>query len=138
MWLTYYAFVSPLQWVGYWMIELADWIGRRSYERYGTDDNPYDGLTFWLYNRGIDLEGELFEWWHAKLMNTGFAADMLLTMRVEEDDDPVRTWHQLTRWPWQRPFSQRIYRIEHPDIVSEDIGYGENNDIATKLSSQLV
>ena len=90
------------------------------------------------YNRGIDLEGELFEWWHAKLMNTGFAADMLLTMRVEEDDDPVRTWHQLTHWPWQRPFSQRIYRIEHPDIVSEDIGYGENNDIATKLSSQLV
>ena len=137
LWLTYYAFVSPLQWVGYWLIELADWLGRRSNLNWH-EPNPYDDFVSWLYRRGIDLEGELFEWWHSKLMKTGFAADMLFTIRVEGDEDPVRTWHQLTRWPWQRPFSKRIYRIEHPDTVSEDVGFGENRDFAIKLSRQLV
>ena len=137
LWLTYYAFVSPVQWVGYWLIELADFLSRRT--NFNWDEpSRYDDFVSWLYRRGIDLECELFELWHDKLKNTGFAADMVLTVRVEDDEDPVRTWHQLTRFPWQRPFSQRIYRIEHPDVLPEDIGYGENRDIATKLSSQLV
>ena len=137
LWLTYYAFVNPMNWLGYLLIELADWLGRRTNLNWDRQSR-YDDFITWLYRRGIDLEGELFEWWHAKLMKTGFAADMLFTVRVEGDEDPVRTWHQLTRWPWQRPFSQRIYRIEHPETVSEDVGFGENRDFAIKLSRQLV
>lgn len=137
LWLTYYAFVSPAQWVGYWLIELADWLGRRSNFNWDRQSR-YDDFVTWLYRRGIDLESELFEWWHDRLKRTGFAADMLLNMRAEYDDDPVRTWHNLTRYPWQAPFTKRLYRIEHPDILSDDEVYSEAGNIATKIAKQLV